>query len=214
MSGTPKHYSPREERLSAGTHLVGAALFIVGGFPLLRLALRDGGKPFIAGVAFYWLSLAAMFGASSFYHLCRDENRKKSARKFDHCAIYLLITGTYAPLITGAIPTAAGYSVLAALTALTGIGIVGKCLFDDRFHRVEVLIYILMGWACIFIAGELFAGLPRNGLLLLFCGGIAYTGGVIFYISRREFAHALWHLCVLAGAAFQYGAILTIAMQR
>ena len=151
-----------------------------------------------------------MFGASGFYHLCKDQWLKILARKFDHSAIYLLITGTYAPLITGAVKTKGGYITLALLCGLTLFGIFAKILFANKFHFIEVAIYLAMGWACVFIAPDLISSMTSNGLLLLLYGGIAYTGGVIFYVIHREFFHAIWHLFVLAGAIFQFFAILTI----
>ena len=205
-----KHYTPREDRLNALTHLAGVLFGVIGAIPLWQLAVNKDENFFTAGVIFYWIAFLAMFGASSFYHLCKDPWWKVLARKFDHSAIYLLITGTYAPLITGALKTSAGYTVLITLCALTFIGIFGKIIFANKFHYLEVVIYLAMGWACVFIAPDLISTMTRNGLLLLLYGGIAYTGGVVFYVIHKEFFHALWHLFVLAGAIFQFFAILSI----
>lgn len=210
MSEKLKIYTPREELLSALSHLTGVVLAVAGAFPLWQLALAKGETYFTAGIIFYWLSLLAMFGASSFYHFCKDKWWKVLARKFDHCAIYLLITGTYAPLLTGAVKNSAGYIILLSLVALTLLGIAGKIFFANKFHYLEVIIYIAMGWACVFIAKDLLNTLTKDGLLLLLYGGIAYTGGVVFYVIRREFFHALWHIFVLAGAILQFFAILSI----
>lgn len=210
MSEKLKIYTPREERLSAFSHLAGVFLALAGGFPLWQLLQSKPDPFFTAGVIFYWLSLLAMFGASSTYHFLTDKWHKVLARKFDHCAIYFLITGTYAPLITGAVRNRAGYFILAVLIFLTLLGTAGKIFFANKFHYLEVIIYLAMGWACVFIAGDLLAKFPRQGLFYLLCGGIAYTGGVVFYVIRREFFHALWHIFVLAGAIFQYFAILSL----
>ncbi len=205
-----KHYTIREDRLNALTHLAGVLFGAVGIFPLAKLTAVNNEVPFTLGVVFYIFSFLAMFGASSFYHLCKDPWWKVLARKFDHSAIYLLITGTYAPLITGAVKTFSGYIILAVLCLLTFAGIFGKILFANKFHYLEVAIYLVMGWACVFIAPDLISSMSEDGLLLLLYGGIAYTGGVVFYIIKKEFFHALWHIFVLTGAIFQYFAILTI----
>jgi hemolysin III len=210
MTEKLKHYTPREERLSAYSHLAGVLLTLIAAIPLYRLAENYGCPFFSAGTAFYWLSLLAMFSASAVYHLYTNQWHKVIARKFDHCAIYLLITGTYAPLITGTVRNQAGYIVLTALIGLTIAGIAGKYLFANKFHYLEVVIYILMGWACVFIAGDLIDTMPHRGLLLLTTGGITYTSGVIFYAIHREFFHAIWHFFVLAGAILQFFAILTL----
>jgi hemolysin III len=210
MSEKIKYYTPREEKLSAYSHLLGVFLALVGSFPLYRSAISVNTAVFYAGTIFYWLSLLAMFGASSIYHFCKDEKCKLLARKFDHLAIYLLITGTYAPLITGAVKTFSGFVVLSALIVLTLLGIVNKLIFANKFHFLEVIIYIAMGWACVFIARDLIAGMSKTGLMLLLAGGITYTAGVIFYAVRKEFFHAIWHIFVLAGAILQFLSILTI----
>lgn len=210
MAEKLKVYTRREESLNWLTHLAGVIFGVIGAYPLFRLICRADLASFTAGVIFYWLSFLAMFGASSFYHLCTSQWWKILARKFDHCAIYLLITGTYAPLITGAIRTYSGYIVLITLCILTLLGILSKCFFANKFHYLEVIIYLAMGWACVFIAGDLIASMSESGLKLLLYGGISYTAGVVFYVIRREFFHALWHVFVLAGAIFQYFAILTI----
>lgn len=208
--GKIKTYTPREERLNVSSHFFGVILALAGAIPLSLLAEKNNSGLFTAGLIFYWLSLLAMFGASGFYHLCRKPEIKPLARRFDHCAIYLLITGTYAPLITGAVKTFSGYMVLLVLIILTILGILGKIFFDDKFHWLEVIIYLAMGWACVFIARDLIAGMSSAGLKLLLTGGIAYTGGVAFYVVRKEFFHAIWHLFVLLGAIFQFFSILTI----
>lgn len=205
-----KVYTRREEWLNCITHLCGLIFGIAGAGALYRLICRFDSPLFTAGVIFYWLSFLAMFGASSFYHLCASQWWKILARKFDHCAIYLLITGTYAPLITGAIRSVPGYIVLAVLCGLTLLGILSKCFWANKFHHLEVVIYLAMGWACVFIARELISSMSADGLRYLLYGGISYTAGVVFYVIHREFFHALWHVFVLAGAIFQFFAILTI----
>ena len=210
MAEKIKTYTPREERLNALSHIAGVLFAFAAIYPLYRLCAKVDSGIFTAGVIFYWFAFLAMFGASSFYHLCKDQWWKILARKFDHSAIYLLITGTYAPLITGAVQSRAGYIVLLTLCALTFLGIFAKIFFANKFHYLEVIIYLAMGWACVFIAPDLLSTMSSDGLWLLLYGGIAYTGGVVFYVIHKEFFHALWHLFVLTGAIFQFFAILTI----
>jgi hemolysin III len=211
MAEKIKTYTPREERLNALSHIAGVLFAFAVIYPLYKLCVKVDSRIFTAGVIFYWFAFLAMFGASSFYHLCKDQWRKILARKFDHSAIYLLITGTYAPLITGAVRTPGGYAVMVTLCVLTFLGIAGKIFFANKFHFLEVIIYVAMGWACVFIAGDLLASMSKDGLWLLLYGGIAYTGGVVFYVVRKEFFHALWHVFVLLGAVLQFFSILTIA---
>ena len=206
-----KHYSAREEKFSAYSHLAGVLLAIAGGSQFIRLAAEKNDTLFTGGLIFYWVSLILMFGASGFYHLCRSEKLKVHARKLDHCAIYLLITGTYAPLIFLYLQNAAGYTVFALLLAATVAGIGGKIVFKQRFHKIEVALYLLMGWCCVAIAKPMLTLIPHFSLWLLLAGGIAYSGGVILYAMRREFAHAAWHIAVLAGVVLHYMCIIYAA---
>ncbi len=207
MSGTSSRYSGREELLNALSHWLGVAAIIAAGVFMLPRAAG------ITGIAwgFYFFSLIFMFGASALYHSVRDEKLKFIFRKFDHCAIYLLISGTYAPLMAELFPDRRGAVVMGILGILTFTGIIIKFCADSKlFHRIEVGIYLFMGWLCVFLAKPLITAMPRQGLLLLLYGGIAYTGGVIFYAIKKEFFHAVWHLFVLAGAILQFFAVLTL----
>ena len=202
-----RRYTPREEVWNWGSHLLGAVAVLLLGLPLLRPA---GGFWLTAARIFYWFSMLAMCAASSCYHLTRDPERKALCRKFDHCAIYLLITGTYAPLMAGLIPDRRGVAVMAALIALTLIGIGVKFGCSNRFHRVEIVIYIIMGWLCLAVFRPLVSAMGRTSFILLLSGGIAYTAGVVFYVIKREFFHALWHFMVLSGVILQLFSILLL----
>lgn len=211
MSSKLKRYSPQEERWNFITHAAGVILASAGGIPLFFLGLRAGDKLFSAGLFFYWLSLLVMFGASSFYHFTDSLWLKLHARKIDHCSIYLLITGTYAPLMLGAVKNLTGNVILISLIILTLLGISGKFFLPEKFHRLEVIIYLAMGWMCVIVAGKLINSMSHTGLVLLLAGGLMYSGGVIFYVIKKEFFHMIWHIFVLLGAILQYLSILTIA---
>lgn len=204
-----RRYSCREERWNWGIHLLGAAVVLVSGWWLLRPADFSGTWLFPARI-FYWCTMLGMCVASSFYHLVRDTECKALCRKFDHCAIYILIVGTYAPLMAGVLPNWRGGAVMAVLGVLSAAGIVTKFRFSGRFHRWEVVIYLLMGWLCLFVLKPLWEGMDRTGFRLLVAGGAAYTAGVIFYAVEREFFHAVWHVMVLTGMVLQLLAVLTV----
>ena len=206
-----KTYTKREDICSAVIHAAGLAAALPALIPLLHCAGKYGGAAAYGAVVFYWLSILFMLGASMIYHLPHDEKSKAFWRQFDHCAIYLLITGTYAPLIFLYLQNAAGYTVFTILLAATVAGIGGKIVFKQRFHKIEVALYLLMGWCCVAIAKPMLALIPHFSLWLLLAGGIAYSGGVILYAMRREFAHAAWHIAVLAGVVLHYMCIIYAA---
>ena len=205
-----KRYTKREEFLNAITHLSGIVLAFFAWHPLWTLAEKTGSRLFTAGVVVYWLSILMMYSASSCYHIFQDEWIKIRCRKFDHIAIYWLITGTYAPLMLGALHSRPAYWLLGALFALSIAGTVGKLCFANKFHKFEVAIYLLMGWCCLFVIKPLYTTMPPASFKFLLAGGIVYSVGTLSYILRREFAHAAWHLFVLGGTILQYFAILTM----
>ena len=202
-----RRYTPREEIWNWASHLLGAVVVLLAGFYLLRPV---AGNWLTAARIFYWFSMLAMCTASSCYHLVRDPARKAACRKLDHCAIYLLITGTYAPLMAGLLPDWRGVAVMAALFTLTAAGIALKFGCAQRFHRIEVVIYIAMGWLCLTVLKPLVSAMDRTGFPLLLSGGAFYTLGVAFYVVKREFFHAIWHFMVLSGVILQLLAVLTV----
>ena len=207
MSPGEKQYTVREERLNAMTHFAGFALLLPGMFHLFSHVLPGVGIYRHIAYTFYGASLLFMFGISGLYHSLRNPRGRKIARKLDHCAIYFLISGSYAPLLCRVSPDRTGVIIFSLLAGLSLIGCAGH-FFDIRsFKKFEIILYIAMGWCCIAIAGKLFRMLPGSSLWMLAAGGICYTVGVIFYVNRREFSHAIWHLFVSAGAALQFFAI-------
>lgn len=207
MSSGEKQYTVREERINAVTHLAGFALLFAGMFYLFSRSLAVSGISGFMASLLYGMSLLFMFGISGLYHSLRSPRGRKIARKLDHCAIYFLITGSYAPLLCRVSPDRTGVIIFSLLSVLSLIGCAGN-FFDIRsFKKFEIILYIIMGWCCVSIAGKLIRTLPATLLWLLASGGVSYTAGVIFYVKRREFSHAIWHLFVLAGAALQFFAI-------
>lgn len=203
-------YSAGEEKLNFLTHAAGVVLFLASGWKLFAGNGALSSKPLLFALIFYWFALIFMFGASALYHLVKSEHAKQIGRKFDHCAIYILITGTYAPLVTGILADWRGFAVLGTLLVLTAAGVVIKFCCAGKFHRLEVALYLLMGWLCLLVIKPLVAGFPAGGFKWLISGGVVYTAGVVFYAVRKEFFHAIWHVFVLAGAWLQFMAVLSI----
>ncbi len=204
MSRTPKTYSPREEFLNVATHAAGIVFAMAATVLLCRKAALF---PDALGAWIYGLSMAALFAGSTFYHKAFDPEKRAKLRLFDHSAIYLLIAGTYTPLMLTAVPTPAGRIVLAVVWFCAVIGITFELLQKKPFKGFSIVLYLISGWACVAIMPQLYAYMGMEAFLYLLGGGVAYTAGVPFYLSKKEFAHALWHVFVLAGAALQFVAI-------
>jgi len=126
---------------------------------------------------------------------------------FDHCAIYGLIAGSYTPFALVGLRDRGGAWLLAAVWTLALVGVVFKWFYTGRFKLVSTLLYLAMGWLSLVVIKPMLEVLPVSTLLWLLAGGLAYTAGTVFYLSKRQFAHAAWHFFVLAGSACHYVAV-------
>jgi hemolysin III len=131
-------------------------------------------------------------------------------RVIDHSAIYLLIAGTYTPFLLGPLRGPWGWSLLAVIWALAFAGIIMKATLGFRWARASTVVYLLMGWIGVIAVKPLIERVTPAGLLWLLAGGLAYTGGVIFFVfdRRLRYAHAIWHLFVAAGSVCHVVAVL------
>lgn len=154
----------------------------------------------------YGISLVLLYTVSSLYHGIQHEKAKRFFNVLDHCGIYLLIAGTYTPVLLISIGGNLGWTFFAIQWGLALFGILLKVLFIGRFHTLSVIMYAFMGWVALFKAETLYTTLPTPGFWLLFSGGIAYTIGIIFYVidTRMKLAHFIWHLFVMTGSLLHY----------
>lgn len=196
------------ERFNGFSHLAATLLAGVGVSLLLVFTIRgmDGWK--ITGVAIYGATLLLLFAVSTLYHSTRGR-AKKVLRKLDHCAIYLLIAGTYTPFTLVTLRGAWGWSLLGAAWGLAAFGIAQEFLLGKGARVVSLAIYLVMGWMGLVALQPLEAGLSVAGLAWLLAGGALYTGGIVFYALDERFRHfhGVWHLFVLAGSAAHFVAI-------
>jgi hemolysin III len=194
-------YSTNEEIANTLTHALGAILSVVACYLLLNNAISDSSTIKTISYAIYGTSLLLLFTASTVYHAVQDSERKKLFKLLDHCAIYLLIAGTYTPLMMIALDNQLGMIMLSVIWALAILGIFFKLKFGHRFKKTSLVTYLGMGLISITIIEQLHEKLSSQGLTLLALGGAIYCLGVIFYVNKRIiFNHAIWHLFVLGGA--------------
>lgn len=199
----------RGERFNAITHLVGSVLALIGTAVAVTLAATHGGARRVTAIAIYGAMLIVLYLSSTLYHSLRGP-AKKVFHVFDHCAIYLLIAGTYTPLTLTILRGALGWTLFGIVWALAAAGVAKDVFFPGRFRAISIILYVLMGWLVIFAFAPLKQVLPSPGILLLVIGGIIYTGGLLFYgLSKKVIhMHGLWHLCVIGGSACHYFAVL------
>ena len=207
MAETSKVYSQREELLNVVIHGVGVVGAIAGIIRLLMCRQPLNSALMMAAALFYGVSLLQMFAVSTCYHNSVAPKTRQFFRHLDHCSIYFLITGSYAPLLCMFARNITGVVIFSLLISGSVAGCAARIAGFKYLRKLEITLYIIMGWCCVSIAGNLIRGMTMPQLVLLLSGGISYTAGVVFYVKKREFCHAIWHIFVLAGAALQFFAI-------
>ncbi len=200
--------SRREELANAVTHGIGVILSIGGGAVLITLASVFAGAREIVSVVVFSIALLLLYTASTLYHITRREPVKSRLKVLDHCAIFLLIAGTYTPFTIAAIRGGWGWSLFGVIWGLAVFGIVFKLFFTGRFHYLSTATYVGMGWLVIIAFAPLSQALTPLALGLLIAGGVFYTAGTLFYhLERIPYSHAIWHLFVLAGSICHFAAV-------
>lgn len=196
------------------SHGFAAILSVVG---LVYLLIAAHGRAWhTVSFAIYGATLIILYTASALYHSLRVGPKAiRWLNKLDHMSIFLLIAGTYTPLCLVALRGGWGWSIFGAVWGLAVAGILAMVLWRTCPHWVRVTLYILMGWLAIIALGPIRAALPPAALWWLVGGGLAYTGGVVFYATEwpRRWpnvfdGHDLWHLFVMAGSGCHYVLVL------
>jgi len=201
----------KEELANAATHALGALASLVGGAVVVTVAARSHDPWLLAGTLVFSVTLVLLYGASTLYHSVRLEVKKARLRVLDHCAIYLLIAGTYTPFTLDALHGAWRWALLATVWGMALAGIVYKLLLLGRFPRLSTATYLAMGWLAVLALPALLRALSLPAVLWLVAGGLAYTVGTLFFHSRRiPYAHTIWHGFVLAGSACHFVAVLQL----
>jgi len=193
------------ERLNSITHLAGAALAVVGAAALISLAAYDGDPYRIVGASVFGAMLIVLYVASTLYHSVRGA-AKPVLMKFDHCAIYLLIAGTYTPYALVSLRGAFGWTLLGTIWALAVLGILRETWWARRARDAWLPMYVIMGWMGIVALVPLAHELRGLATALLVAGGVLYTVGIVFFVNdgRWRHAHGVWHLFVLGGSASHF----------
>lgn len=202
-------YSAKEEIANYLTHGFGIALSLVGFGALLTLAIVHGDAWSIASASIYGLALILLYTSSTLYHAFRNPIIKRKLRILDHCAIFVLIAGTYTPFMLISLRATVWGSILfVTIWLCAAVGIVLKLFFTGRYELFSTIMYVAMGWLVIIAIKPMLESVPLPGLWWLVAGGITYSVGAAFYRwERLPFHHSLWHIFVLGGSICHYIAI-------
>jgi hemolysin III len=196
--------SPSEEKLNAFTHAIGA-IFGIAALVLLIVFNSQKTGWSLFSVIVYGTSIIVLFTASTLYHSVTNEKKKHYFRIVDHISIYLLIAGTYTPVLLISLEQTLGWTLFWVVWGIAAFGAILKLFFTGKFEVFSTLLYLVMGWLIIFDFSNLSEMLGSDGILFLFAGGLSYTVGIIFYaIQKIPYNHVIWHLFVLSGAIFHF----------
>lgn len=200
------------EVLNAVTHGVGFGLSIAGLVILLVKGAHLGSPIHVVSYALYGSTMILLFLFSTLFHSLIFTKAKKVFQVFDHASIFLLIAGSYTPFCLLSIQGWLGWTLFVAIWLLAISGIVYKSVTlhkQETVSKISTVIYIIMGWLCLFAFQPLTHSLGLWGTILLASGGVSYTVGALFYsLKHVRFMHVVWHLFVMLGAGLMYFSVL------
>lgn len=200
--------SPGEEIANSVSHALGAVVAVIAAVALVNAAVERGTRSEIIGSATFAVTMVVVYVTSTIYHGLPRNRAKKVFKVLDHSAIFLLIAGTYTPFTLGVMRGTLGWILLVTVWSLAVLGIVFTAVSRLRYPTICTLIYVAMGWLMVIGIKPMWAHMSPSGLVWLGAGGMAYTGGIVFFaVDRVRFGHLLWHLCVIAGTACHYIAV-------
>lgn len=199
----------RVELANALIHGFGV-LFALASIPVVTaIAASIQNIPAIVAAAIYSFSFTMLFLFSTLYHAVQNPTAKKMLKVCDHISIYFLIAGTYTPLILIYLFNGFGIALLSILWGLALIGIIFKIFSAGKYKLFSTILYLAMGWILIVGGKTFFTTVPLDVMIMIVIGGLLYSFGAIFYMSKRlVWHHVIWHAFVLTAAICHYVAVL------
>lgn len=195
---------------SAITHYIGMLLSLLAAIPLLMKAEVSSIPSAITAMGIFILAMVLLYAASTLYHTLNvKDGILKVFRKLDHMMIFVLIAGTYTPICMLVLRGKIGTLLLSVIWGLAIVGILLKAFWINCPKWFSSIIYIAMGWTCLFVFPLLMKTLSMGAFLWLLAGGILYTvGGVVYALKLKGFnrmhkyfgSHEIFHLFVMAGS--------------
>ena len=197
----PAIQSREEEIANSITHGIGAALSIAGLSVLVSLASRYGDTVRVVSLGIYGATLILLYLSSTLYHSFSRGPVKHFFRFLDHSSIYLLIAGSYTPIVLVSLRGIWGWTIFAIVWIMAIGGIIAKIFITGKSGIISVVFYIAMGWIIVLAIKPILETVPLNLFIWLLIGGLSYTFGIIFYaMEKMPYNHAIWHLFVLRGS--------------
>lgn len=197
-----------EEVANSITHGIGAALSIAGLVILVGFASGHGNTLRVVSLSIYGSTLIILYLSSTLYHAFSNERIKSFFKILDHSSIYLLIAGSYTPIVLVSLCGAWGWTIFGIVWVMAVAGIIAKILLIGKYEGLSVLFYIVMGWIIVVAIKPMLYAVPLKLFFWLLIGGLSYTFGIVFYAwERMPYNHTVWHLFVLGGSITHFFAI-------
>ena len=202
-------YSLGEEIFSSVVHGV-AALFSIAAYVLLLVFCQKEAATLFS-VHFYGISMIVLYTVSTIYHALGINKAKKVFRVLDHCTIFVLISGTYAPISLVSVSGVIGYIMFFVVAAAAILGITLNAVNLKKYAKVSILCYIAMGWAAMLVMKTVYIGLGAYGFTFLIAGGILYTVGAIIYLFGKKipYMHSVWHFFTFGASVCHFFCVLS-----
>lgn len=195
---------------SALTHFIGVVLVLLAALPLLSMAAKGEHPVYLFSLGIFACSMFLLYSASTIYHTFNLSDKiNRRLKKLDHIMIYVLIAGSYTPVCLITLSGAGGTSLFLLVWGVALLGILQCIFFINCPKWVSAVLYIAMGWLCVFSFTDIVALLDKSAFYWLLTGGIIYTiGGVIYACKFPVFnrlhknfgSHEIFHCFVLAGS--------------
>ena len=200
-----KQQSLGEEIANSITHGIGVVVSIAALILLVVFSAQKGDTWRVVSFSIYGSTMIILFLASTLYHSFTNIYMKKLFRIVDHSSIFLLISGTYTPILLLSMRGPWGWSIFGVVWGLTLFGIIFEIFFMGRFKAITIGLYLMMGWIIVIAIKPMIISVPKSLLYYIIAGGLFYTVGIIFYVNKKmKYHHAIWHLFVLGGAVSHF----------
>jgi hemolysin III len=198
----------KEEVANALTHALGVVFCLIAIPMLIIYALQTGNVAMVWASAIFGFGMLMVYSSSTLYHYAKNAETKRVLRIWDHISIFLLIAGTYTPMVVKYTDFKTAVIFLSAMWSIVALGSFMKIFYTGKYNVLSVILYLLMGWMAVFIIKPMVANIPFQVLYLLAAGGAAYTLGVVFYMWHKlQYHHAVWHVFVLTGTIIHFFAV-------
>lgn len=206
-------YTKGEEVFNMVSHIVGAVFGVVALVLCVVVAASHGSGWAVVSASVYGVSLILLYTMSSVYHGLPRNSGKKVLQVLDHCTIYILIAGTYTPVLLCSIREVSpvwAWTIFGVVWGCAAVATVFTAIDLKKYSKLSMACYIGMGWCIVMAMKPTLEALPFPAFMLILAGGISYTIGAVLYGvgKKKKYMHSIFHLFVLAGSVCQFIAII------